>query len=70
MNCRKPMTKLFIAAALGVTGLLAMTGSAFAGVADYTNTSVVQCAEQHGSSRYSPACVRAARPHGRPVAWS
>lgn len=39
MNCRKPMTKLFIAAALGVTGLLAMAGSAFAGVADYTNTS-------------------------------
>ena len=32
------MTKLFIAAALGVTGLLAVTGSAFAGVADYPST--------------------------------
>ena len=32
------MTKLLIAAALGVTGLLAMTGSAFAGVADYPST--------------------------------
>ena len=38
MTGRKPMTKLFIAAALGVTGLLAMTGSAFAGVADYPST--------------------------------
>jgi subtilisin-like proprotein convertase family protein len=33
------MTKLIIAAAFSVTGLLAMTGSAFAGTADYTNTS-------------------------------
>ena len=38
MNARKPMTKLFIAAALGVTALLATTGSAFAGVADYPST--------------------------------
>jgi hypothetical protein len=38
MSRRKPLTKLFIAAALGVTGLLAMTGSAFAGVADYPST--------------------------------
>jgi subtilisin-like proprotein convertase family protein len=39
MTGRKPITKLFIAAALGVTALLATTGSALAGVADYTNTS-------------------------------
>jgi hypothetical protein len=38
MNGRKPMIKLFIAAALSVTGLLAMTGSAFAGVADYPSS--------------------------------
>jgi hypothetical protein len=38
MTHRKPITKLFITAALGVTGLLAMTGSAFAGVADYPST--------------------------------
>jgi hypothetical protein len=38
MNRRKPMTKLFIAAALGITGLLAMAGSALAGVADYPST--------------------------------
>lgn len=38
MTGRKPVTKLFIAAAVSVTGLLAMAGSAFAGTADYTNT--------------------------------
>jgi hypothetical protein len=38
MNGRKTLTKLFIAAALGVTGLLAMTSNAFAGVADYPST--------------------------------
>jgi hypothetical protein len=39
MTNRKPMTKVCVAAVVGVTALLAMTGSAFAGVADYTNTS-------------------------------
>jgi subtilisin-like proprotein convertase family protein len=34
----KPLTKLFIAAAAGATALLAMTGSAFAGTADYPST--------------------------------
>jgi hypothetical protein len=39
MTGRKSLTKLFIAAALAVAGALATTGSAFAGTADYTNTS-------------------------------
>jgi hypothetical protein len=39
MTNRKPRTKVCVAAVVGVTALLAMTGSAFAGVADYTNTS-------------------------------
>jgi hypothetical protein len=38
MTGRKPVTKLFIAAAVGATGLLAMTGSALAGTADYPST--------------------------------
>jgi hypothetical protein len=38
MTGRNPMTKLLIAAALIVTGLVAMTGSAFAGTADYPST--------------------------------
>jgi subtilisin-like proprotein convertase family protein len=38
MTGRKPMTKLSIAAAFSVTGVLAMTGSAFAGTADYPST--------------------------------
>jgi hypothetical protein len=35
---RKPLTKLFVTTAVGAAGLLAMTGSAFAGTADYTST--------------------------------
>ena len=38
MNGRKPNIKPFIAAAVGVTALLATTGSAFAGTADYAST--------------------------------
>lgn len=38
MSRPKPLTKLLIAAALAVTGSLAMTGSALAGVADYAST--------------------------------
>ena len=38
MNGRKPNIKPFIAAAMGVTALLATTGSAFAGTADYAST--------------------------------
>ena len=38
MTSRKPMTKVSVAAAVGVTALLAMTGSAFAGRADYPST--------------------------------
>lgn len=38
MTGRKPMTKVSVAAALGVTALLTMTGSAFAGTADYSST--------------------------------
>ena len=38
MNGRKPMIKPFIAAAVGVTALLATTGTAFAGTADYAST--------------------------------
>jgi subtilisin-like proprotein convertase family protein len=35
MTGRKPLTKLFVAAAVSASALLAMTGSAFAGTADY-----------------------------------
>jgi hypothetical protein len=35
---RKPLTKLFVTTALAAAGLIAMTGSAFAGTADYTST--------------------------------
>lgn len=38
MTGRKPMTKVSVAAAIGVTALLSMTGSAFAGTADYSST--------------------------------
>ena len=37
MTGRKPMTKVSVAAALGVAALLTMTGSAFAGTADYSS---------------------------------
>ena len=38
MTDRKQITKVSVAAVVGVTGLLAMTGSAFAGTADYSST--------------------------------
>lgn len=50
MNARKPMTKLFIAAVLGVTALLATTGSAFAGVADYPSTATFGVPNNTGQS--------------------
>jgi len=38
MTATKTLTRLLIGAALGTTGMLAMTGSAFAGTADYPST--------------------------------
>jgi hypothetical protein len=38
MTGRKPVTKVSVAAAVGVTALLAMTGRAFAATADYSST--------------------------------
>jgi hypothetical protein len=50
MTGRKPIIKLFTAAALGVTGLLAMTGSAFAGTADYASTATFGVPNNTGQS--------------------
>ena len=48
MNGRKTLTKLLIAAAVGVTGLLAMTGQRPRGQsADYPSTGDLRRAEQH-----------------------
>jgi subtilisin-like proprotein convertase family protein len=50
MTGRKPITNLFIAAAVGVTGLLAVTGSAFAGTADYASTATFGVPNNTGQS--------------------
>ena len=61
MNGRKPMIKLFIAAAVGVTALLAMTGTALAGTADYPSTGTFGVPDNTGQAGVPITGVRSAR---------
>jgi hypothetical protein len=50
MTGRKSLTKLVLAAGLGAAGLLAMTGSAFAAMADYPSTATYTVPNQTGQA--------------------
>jgi hypothetical protein len=50
MNGRKQVTKLLVAAAVGTIALLAMTGSAYAGTADYPSTATFGIPDNTGQA--------------------